>query len=1229
MKHTRSLILMLMWATGLCGLQAQHTHPDLQDISKPLPCRADDHNRAYYETHPEALIRNKQIKKNKALTRARPDAYVIPVVFHIFGEDFYGKKITDAIIADALEKTNKDFQGLTSNWGDPNPTFDRIKRSLNITFKLAQKDPQGNATTGIIYHPVESGFGNYWHPKLPQYAWDNYSYMNVYIMVDLYGDNVTNNSGVSWYPDKEMSDKNLARVTYNPLYIGTNTDENFRRVLTHEFGHFLNLAHTFDYDSKKFADGCSDAADGTPNPGDYVDDTPAANKMLMTENDLNCHNQKTNWTNFMNYTDRYSMFTIGQVARMKDGLDHEARITLWSKANIDKVFFTQPTPRIALSKNEIKEAVVNDGSFASCYKFTVIDATVEAGKTFTYNTDFTIANLPEGLTAKLVSTSDNSLELSFEGKAVKHLSSNNIEKLSITLNNSIIKSGTLYKNTFETKLSFRDPYQITYNDVDDVEINAGFPWKFIRIDDKFKNSDFGIWFEKNKLRLETYKKKIICEGTSRNISLLKYGDVISRSSNWVAGGDYPDEHDIYSSSYTAWKGKTGFIGFQFEGENKGEALYGWMKISVSEDGKSYTLKDFAYNQSPLATIVAGQKDSSPLVADLSFSNNIVKEDALSNNGTISRGINFEILGNNSFNKIGELVLGTDYILKNIPNGLTPKLVITDATKGSLIFTGKASAHEGNNSVSTKLEFQQSLFTDKNIKNITQPLDIYFLSKYTIVTEQTSYHAGSKQAWDYFRIVNINAEYGAWQFKTGHLKLQTYSKPAICYDGTKNLKPLAENTEIGPNSKWTTPVDQYEGVLDIHTGSFTEWRGRTAYIGIRIPYEGSNLYGWMKLKVEPNGLDYTVLEYAYSEAPEQPIFAGQKVIGKIQSSIIASNCSVNEDEAINDGTVTTSATFDLLGDNQFKGTDKLIYGTDYIITNLPKGLTPELTIVSSSKATLSFTGKAATHEVANNVATKIEFRASAFTNEVANKIFDLNFKFFDKVNTSKIVSKIVDYTADEKNVWKSFRIDEIGGKFGIWLPEVGNIKLETYGNPSICKSGTLNIIPIALGTEIGEKSQWTTPENRNILDVTTSEYKEWIGKTAYIAFKIPFEGKSYYGWFKTSVSEDGKSISILEWAYNGEAGKSIWAGEKIVKEGTGINATSSEIMVYPNPVSDELTVKTPIESLISIYNTKGELVFSTTADTESTCIKVQSFVKGFYLVRITNDNITYVKKIIVK
>lgn len=67
--------------------------------------------------------------------------------------------------------------------------------NMNITFKLAEKGLRERQRPGILYHRLESGFGNYYAPRMALYAWDNHKYMNVYIMNDLYGDGVTNNSG--------------------------------------------------------------------------------------------------------------------------------------------------------------------------------------------------------------------------------------------------------------------------------------------------------------------------------------------------------------------------------------------------------------------------------------------------------------------------------------------------------------------------------------------------------------------------------------------------------------------------------------------------------------------------------------------------------------------------------------------------------------------------------------------------------------------------------------------------------------------------------------------------------------------------------------------------------------------------------------------------------------------------------------------------------------------------
>ena len=361
-----------------------------ESLDIPQPCRMHE------QAAPTATM---------ALTRAAAEKhYVIPVVFHVFGTDFNGKHVTRELIADALRRTNEDFNALTTGdkrSGDDDPQFDKLSTPLNIEFRLAEIGPNGEATTGVVFHRLESGFGNDNPPaSMQQYAWDNKKYMNVYIMNDLYANGETNNSGVSWYPNWEMTRFKQARVVYNGAYLGSNTDENFRRVLTHEFGHFLNLAHTFDYDSSKFPDGCSKGFNGEANPGDYVDDTPPADRPQMGPGDVNCQGQKTNWTNYMNYSRvRTSMFTKGQVDRMLAALQDRSRSCLWSDATQAKVFLPDASrPRVVLDgKQELfpKDA---KGNYEAAVAFRVIGASAKQG-VLTLGTDFVVEGLPDGLTA--------------------------------------------------------------------------------------------------------------------------------------------------------------------------------------------------------------------------------------------------------------------------------------------------------------------------------------------------------------------------------------------------------------------------------------------------------------------------------------------------------------------------------------------------------------------------------------------------------------------------------------------------------------------------------------------------------------------------------------------------------------------------------------------------------------------------------------------------------------
>ncbi|QFU21674.1 zinc metalloprotease [Shewanella eurypsychrophilus] len=322
-------------------------------------CKAAETNAQHYRNFPSALIeaqaRHEKIANIQSARKYSAQAkqghvdsldstdtsfvmgisatpsYVVPVVFHVYGTVHNGDTVNDAVIIDALYKTNEDFQGQTADYSDIDSEFQNVKDHLNIEFRLAGIDPNGNPTTGIVYHSESSGAGNYSSSDVKNDHWDNYKYMNVYIQNDLYADGVTNNSGVAWYPDSGMSDDGLARVAYNGAYLGTNTDENFRSVLTHEFGHFMDLIHTFEGRCKR------GAAKRCSQTGDEVCDTPQQNSWQMNPGDggiLNCLGQTINWQNFMAYSDQYANFTQDQVDRMINGLNSSARASLWSASNL-------------------------------------------------------------------------------------------------------------------------------------------------------------------------------------------------------------------------------------------------------------------------------------------------------------------------------------------------------------------------------------------------------------------------------------------------------------------------------------------------------------------------------------------------------------------------------------------------------------------------------------------------------------------------------------------------------------------------------------------------------------------------------------------------------------------------------------------------------------------------------------------------------------------------------
>ncbi|AUC81454.1 zinc-dependent metalloprotease [Lacinutrix sp. Bg11-31] len=299
-----------------------------------LDCNASEVNDIYFQQHPKSLNEYKQfneyskkfinnLKQNKL---SRTTSYVIPVVVHVYGEVQGGLPVDYQTIVNTIAQVNEEFQGLNTDYNTVDAYFMGIRGSLDIEFKLATLDPDGNCTDGVVFHSVASGQANYNSTIVPNDAWDNYKYMNIYITNDLYANGYLFYNGVAWYPSTQMSDDNIARVVYNGIYLTGNTDSETASILTHEIGHFFNLIHTHEGD-------CGNL--------DQVMDTPAEILYSDIQNfcsqNVQCGNN-VNYENYMGYKAYYGgcykMFTQGQINRVIAALNHPTRQPLWQPSNL-------------------------------------------------------------------------------------------------------------------------------------------------------------------------------------------------------------------------------------------------------------------------------------------------------------------------------------------------------------------------------------------------------------------------------------------------------------------------------------------------------------------------------------------------------------------------------------------------------------------------------------------------------------------------------------------------------------------------------------------------------------------------------------------------------------------------------------------------------------------------------------------------------------------------------
>ena len=270
----------------------------------------------------ENLLQNQLLN-----SRTVPSGIItIPVVVHVV---YYNstQNITDARINEQIQVLNEDFRRLNADRTNTPAAFSSVAADVQIEFKLAKIDPNGNPTTGITRTPTPTnGFSASTNNVKSSITgginpWNTQKYLNIWVC------NLTSPSGIMGYSSSPVdfaTYPNLDGVVIHYNYFGktgTSAPYNKGRTTTHEVGHWLDLRHIWaDNPSCSVDDGVADTPVQSAYTTSYHPNCPS----FPRYDACTTTSPGVMFMNFMDYTDDgcMNLFTNGQKTRMRALFDN-------------------------------------------------------------------------------------------------------------------------------------------------------------------------------------------------------------------------------------------------------------------------------------------------------------------------------------------------------------------------------------------------------------------------------------------------------------------------------------------------------------------------------------------------------------------------------------------------------------------------------------------------------------------------------------------------------------------------------------------------------------------------------------------------------------------------------------------------------------------------------------------------------------------------------------------
>ena len=304
-------------------------------FSQNRTCGADIILKKNLQENPEKIIVRNQLEnhtkefiKNYQNTAKMGQQYIIPVVVHVI-HDYGVENISDEQIARAMETVNEDWNGENNDIEDVIEEFSDLVASFGIEFRLATIDPDGNCTYGITRTASPLTEGND-EAARGLISWPDENYVNVYVIKSM----SPGSSAAAYanYPGAgDPYDLIVSRHDYFGHGVGTAGSSNYvRHTISHEFGHFMNLAHPWGSTNEPGVQencGTDDGVEDTPNT---IGTNQSCDVYQETCGSLD------NVQNIMDYANCAHMFTEGQKQRVHAALNSMAgnRESLWQPENL-------------------------------------------------------------------------------------------------------------------------------------------------------------------------------------------------------------------------------------------------------------------------------------------------------------------------------------------------------------------------------------------------------------------------------------------------------------------------------------------------------------------------------------------------------------------------------------------------------------------------------------------------------------------------------------------------------------------------------------------------------------------------------------------------------------------------------------------------------------------------------------------------------------------------------